>query len=69
MPKYDRALRGCTHAIHQRANFACRYCGRDGKLSFNAWLTLSWDHLFPRDTRSATPLHKGHRLHLLQHGG
>jgi hypothetical protein len=46
--KYGDALRGYAHAIHQRDNFTCRYCGLDGKLSFSAWLSLSWDHLLPR---------------------
>lgn len=48
MPKYGDALRGYAHAIHQRDTFTCRYCGLDGKLSFSAWLSLSWDHLLPK---------------------
>lgn len=48
MPKYGDALRGYAHEIHQRDNFTCRYCGLDGRSSFPAWLTLSWDHLLPK---------------------
>lgn len=48
MPGFTDSLRGYAFRIHQRDNFTCRYCGVDGQVSFNAWLTLSWDHLLPK---------------------
>ena len=48
MAKYTDSLRGYAYEVHRRDNFTCRYCGVDGKLSFNTWLTLSWDHLLPK---------------------
>ncbi|MFC1896940.1 HNH endonuclease, partial [Thermodesulfobacteriota bacterium] len=32
----------------QRDGFKCRYCGLDGRESFDNWLSLSWDHLLPK---------------------
>ncbi len=48
MKKFTDALRGYAYEIHQRDNFKCRYCGADGRRSFDTWLTLSWDHLLPK---------------------
>lgn len=48
MAKFTDALRGYAYSVHQRDNFVCRYCGVDGKRSFDVWLTLSWDHLLPK---------------------
>ncbi len=48
MPRYDDALRGYAYKIHEGDNFICRYCGVDGKKSFDTWLTLSEDHLLPK---------------------
>ena len=39
---------GMAFPTHQRDKFLCRYCGLDGKASFDAWLSFSWDHLLPR---------------------
>lgn len=47
--KFTDALRGYAFAVLQRDGFRCRYCGLDGTASFSAWLSLSWDHLLPRD--------------------
>jgi 5-methylcytosine-specific restriction endonuclease McrA len=47
MPSYSDSLRGYGHRIYQRDNFTCRYCGTDGRTSFEVWLTLSIDHLLP----------------------
>jgi hypothetical protein len=44
--KFDDALRGYAHAVLQRDNYICRYCGLDGKIWPN-WLYFSWDHLLP----------------------
>ena len=49
MPGFTDALRGYAFPVHQRDGFKCRYCGLDGTLSFGAWLSLSWDHLLPKD--------------------
>lgn len=49
MPKFDDSLRGYAFPIHLRDQFTCRYCGADGKKSFSTWLTLSWDHLLPKE--------------------
>lgn len=35
-------------AVYKRDQWVCRYCGLDGKQSFGAWQSLSWDHLLPR---------------------
>ena len=48
MPAYTDSLRGYAYQIHKRDEFTCRYCGADGRSSFNIWLTLSWDHLLPK---------------------
>ncbi len=48
MPKFGDALRGYAFEIMKRDGFRCRYCGLDGTESFANWLTLSWDHLFPK---------------------
>jgi hypothetical protein len=48
MAKYDDALRGYAHEVLKRDDFKCRYCGADGRKSFETWLTLSWDHLLPK---------------------
>jgi len=48
MTRYDDSLRGYSFKIHQRDNFTCRYCGADGRKSFDTWLTLSSDHLLPK---------------------
>ena len=42
------SLRGYGFEIHKRDDFICRYCGADGKKSFEVWLTLSVDHLLPK---------------------
>ena len=47
MPSYTDSLRDYGHRIHQRDNYTCRYCGVDGRKSFDVWLTLSVDHLLP----------------------
>jgi hypothetical protein len=49
MPSYTDSLRGYAFKVHQRDDFTCRYRGADGKRSFDTWLTLSWDHLLPKD--------------------
>jgi 5-methylcytosine-specific restriction endonuclease McrA len=48
MRKFDDSLRGYGLKIYQRDNFKCRYCGTDGRKSFDTWLTLSCDHLLPK---------------------
>ena len=48
MAKFTDSLRGYAFPVHKRDDFICRYCGLDGKKSFHAWLTLSWDHLLPK---------------------
>jgi len=48
MTKTD-SLRGYSFKVHQRDDFKCRYCGLDGKKSFDNWLNLSRDHLLPKD--------------------
>jgi len=47
--KYHDSLRGYAYEILKRDRFTCRYCGLDGKRSFDSWLTLSWDHLLPKN--------------------
>ncbi len=46
---YTDSLRGYAHPVHQRDNFTCRYCGLDGTDTFGKWLSLSVDHLLPKD--------------------
>jgi len=48
MPSYTDALRGYAFPVLKRDGFKCRYCGLDGRESFSAWLSLSWDHLLPK---------------------
>jgi len=48
MPSFTDSLRGYSSEIHKRDNYVCRYCGTDGKKSFETWLTLSSDHLLPK---------------------
>ncbi len=48
MAKFSDALRGYAYDVLKRDNFTCRYCGADGRRSFDAWLSLSWDHLLPK---------------------
>lgn len=48
MPGFTDALRGYAYSVHNRDDFKCVYCGRDGKRSFEDWLTLSLDHLLPK---------------------
>ena len=47
MPKYSDSLRGYGHTIHIKYNFACQYCGYDGR-AFPNWLQLTVDHVIPR---------------------
>jgi len=49
METYTDALRGYAYEVHKRDNFRCRYCGVDGLQSFDVWLTLTLDHLLPKD--------------------
>ena len=49
MDRFYDSLRGYSFAIHQRDHFKCRYCGADGTQSFEVWLTLSSDHLLPKN--------------------
>lgn len=48
MAKFDDSLRGYGFPIHLRDGFCCQYCGLDGSTWPN-WLTLSVDHLLPKD--------------------
>jgi|SRR5690606_16234188 len=48
MKGFDDSLRGYGFSIHERDDFKCRYCGADGRKSFETWLTLSCDHLLPK---------------------
>ena len=48
MIQRDSSLIGYAFPIHKRDGFVCRYCGLDGKASFENWLTLSQDHLLPK---------------------
>lgn len=52
MPKYADSLRGYGHEIHPRYNYTCQYCGVDGTKSFDTWLTLTVDHLLPKEHRN-----------------
>lgn len=45
---YQDSLRGYGFQINKRDLFVCRYCGADGKKSFDIWLMLSVDHLVPK---------------------
>ncbi len=49
MPKFSDALRGYAHPVLKRDGFRCQYCDLDGTTSFEAWLSLSLDHLLPDD--------------------
>ena len=48
MAAFADALRGYAFATHQRDEFRCVYCGLDGRASFEAWLSLSEEHLLPK---------------------
>jgi 5-methylcytosine-specific restriction endonuclease McrA len=48
MPIFTDSLRGYAAEVLKRDGYKCRYCGLDGKRSFDAWLALSWDHLLPK---------------------
>ena len=48
MKKFTDSLRGYAFEVLKRDGFTCRYCGLDGTRDFDAWLTLSWDHLLPK---------------------
>ncbi len=48
MAKYTDSLRGYAYDILKRDGFKCRYRSLDGNRSFDAWLSLSWDHLLPK---------------------
>ena len=48
MTQRNTSLTGYAFPIHKRDGFVCRYCGLDGKMSFENWLTLSQDHLLPK---------------------
>ena len=48
MPAFTDSLRGYAAEVLKRDGFKCRYCGLDGRQSFDAWLALSWDHLLPK---------------------
>ena len=45
---YTDSLRGYARGIHERDKFTCRYCGLDGRESFDNWLSLTQDHLLPK---------------------
>ena len=47
MTSFTDSLRGYGHRIYERDDYICRYCGVDGKKSFDVWLHLSVDHLLP----------------------
>jgi hypothetical protein len=56
----DARFHGCAAGLrpptHRRDGFRCRYCGLDGTSSFGSWLSLSWDHLLPKnDPRREDP--------------
>ena len=48
MTTFTDSLRGYGHRIYQRDDYTCRYCGADGRTSFEVWLTLSVDHLLQK---------------------
>ncbi len=48
MANFIDSLRGYAYPVHKRDNFVCRYCGADGKQSFDVWLTLTVDHLLSK---------------------
>ena len=56
MAKFQDSLRGYAHIVHKRDGFTCRYCGLDGRKSFAAWLSLSWDHLLPKGNENRNHL-------------
>lgn len=45
---FTDALRGYAFPAHNRDGFRCVYCGLDGAASFEAWLSLSQEHLLPK---------------------
>ena len=49
MTKFSDSLRGYAYKILARDGYKCCYCGLDGSKSFESWLSLSWDHLLPKD--------------------
>lgn len=48
MAEFTDSLRGYGRKIHERDNYTCRYCGINGKHSFEVWLTLTVEHLLPK---------------------
>ena len=48
MSKYTDSLRGYAFEIMKRDGFTCRYCGLNGTRDYDAWLSMSWDHLLPK---------------------
>jgi len=48
MKGFDDSLRGYSFEVHKRDDFMCRYCGLDGAVSLESWLSLSRDHLLPK---------------------
>jgi hypothetical protein len=34
--------------VFKRDEWTCKYCGLNGRQSFAAWRSLTWDHLVPR---------------------
>jgi HNH endonuclease len=48
MPTFTDSLRGYGRKIYERDNYICRYCGLDGRQSFDTWLSFSVDHLLPK---------------------
>lgn len=49
MSKYTDSLRGYSFEVMKRDDFNCRYCGLDGRISFDLWLSMSRDHLLPKE--------------------
>jgi hypothetical protein len=47
MTTFTDSLRGYGHGTYERDDYTCRYCGADGRKSFDVWLSLSVDHLLP----------------------
>lgn len=47
-PRYSDSLRGYASTVLKRDGFKCVYCGLDGTASFDAWASLSRDHLLPK---------------------
>ena len=48
MSKHTDSLRGYAFEIMKRDGFTCRYCGLNGTQNYDAWLSMSWDHLLPK---------------------